>query len=427
MASKVSENRSRNQYPTVSIFRQIQIEELGHLILDFLDDFTNIGRLMFKSKTLFRLITNYFTYRIKKFNPTLFLSIPRKYQLVIAAKYLIRFERYFPALKGHCLIGSNDICGLILTINSIHNPFYLSRGLVQLIVAAFPEFSRHFANHSLPYQSETTWKRQILSICIQERAYYSIEAICRYDPLLIASALQAVSTRVMASQKRRFSIYKLEMLFKRLIQISSDEAVKKENIRIILLNAIEFSNMQILELMLPFWDGSIEDLDTESSEHPLVRVSRAGDSCLKLLERSELNSQTIVLALKVCKNVGNWEMATEIICRFPPEMFMNEFDSETIRAIRKILNLSLPIHVNDQIVFQQLDIDLNRIPGLPLLLASFGFRQQHVLESFRVLITNRVTEDLLKELSVVKSNKSYYGIASSLGHDAFLFNLCIVS
>jgi hypothetical protein len=393
-----------------SLLLRLTSEDVQFYILDFVDDFEKLRKLVYKSKDLFNLITRYLFHRLQKFNSSLFFAIPSKYRLTFCMKYFKNFKKYFPALSDNRILNSKDICGLILILHHIKNPFYFSRSFIHGIKSAFPIFDIKdlFSNH-LPYESESTWRLYILSMCIDKRAFYAIEAICQYDRSLVPLTIESIVCKIYSNSRNEDSICvsileKIKELLLRLLQFCENQDQRKEYIRLILLKSSGCGSMWIFSNFLPLWEYPIHTLDER--EHILSKLSYSSKSCKCLLERPDLGTNIVVIALSICLNFGkNSEMATDIICQFPPNTFLELFDIQTITAIQQIL-----IAVSSGNEIANLDINIDEVPRLPIVLASFGFCQQGILDIFHRLITDQVSKELLRELSS-KPNRSYFEIA----------------
>lgn len=380
-------------------------------IFEYLQDF----RLIFSSKLLFRLTTKYLTYRLFHFNPQIFWLLPPSTRLHFLLRFLKFFEEHFPGIKGNVNLTRDELSGLLFLALHVNNPLYISRSSIDYIRACNPYFfTSETSNDSFynpPFHCSSIWLTIILSRFIKKNSFFCIEAACKADPAKIKWAIELIVHKIGFSEQRWHEKISGSMisLLTRLIYLVPQESAVKFTLNTLLTKSIAYETISTFDEFLPLWTfpsseiGKFDEdgnLITIADEHILYSIAHARLTSVSLLERPDLSEEVLAKSLKICKNIGNGLLATDLITKFEPNTFSFFFDPQLIFILRQALqnqnsNLNLNLSAQTSI-------------NLAILIASFHFQQTHMIDLFRRLIRGQeLSEQVLNELKGKRTLQFY--------------------
>lgn len=387
-----------------SFLPKISADDVILRVFEFVDDFHPFVKFIFRSKRLFKLLTQHFMLRFHAFNPKLFWLLPSRTRLRFALSFLRGFETRFPGLKGNVDLTCEDVISLTFLLLHERNPLFISRSDLAFLHALSPFNSQKYDSFS---SSASIWKITILSKAIKNDALFAIEAACRITsseaPVDWIFELLTHKLGLQETTWNKEIPISIVQLIRRILDMFPD----KLHLRVLLLKSVEHSTISTFSAFLSSWTDPLSSLTAGQiqNDHILVLIARNRLSCSVILERPDLDLETVSLALDECRKVGNWRMAIELISKYPRHTFANHFETQLIEAIQSILNSPHALQVADLNLAEQVHVPL------ALILASFGFPDQKFLTIFRRLIRGHVTSEIL-DILLRKHNNDYYDQAA---------------
>jgi hypothetical protein len=411
-----------NEESSRSLLNNFEVDDAIIKIFEFLeDDLTNLAKLAFTSKRLFRLLTAYFTIKFFKFNPKIFWLLPAKTRFRFALKYLYKFEKQFPGLRDRKVnLTLNDLTGLIFLTLHCQNVFFITKDDFKFIYLINSNYriSDHTTKQGLPYYAASIWRSILVSNAVKHDAFYTIESLCKIDKTVTENVIRLFSIKL-GNLERKYNekISKaIELLLQHVILRDSEKVTSLTSL--LLLSSIDSGAISTFATFLPLWTANLDQL--EGNSHILHKIAYDQLSCPEILSRPELTHLQLSSALLICKQVGNSDFAIEILSRFPLNVFLAHFDPDQLNIIKQIVvnpDTSQPLHVPQNL----------KLP-VAFLLASFHFVQPNALATFSQLIrepNGRVNKQVLKAL-INKRTRTYYEIAARQNVSNSR-NICIMS
>lgn len=386
------------------------------------DDLINLAKLSFSSRRLYRLLSSHFTRKFFLFNPKIFWLLPQSVRFRFAVKYLDKFEKQFPGLRGKVNLSLNELIGLMLVTLHCKNVFFMISSELKLIKSInYRYFSALNSKSILPFYSPSIWRTVIISDAIKLDAFFTIEAICKIDKSLISNviALFAKKLGILETTLNEKIPRAIEDLLRKILSISSD----LKDLKSLLLLSVDHGAISTFSAFLPLWTENLDQILSQSpnDRHIILKIAINCHSCPEILSRPDLTHFQLSSALLNCEQVGNYVFATELLSHFPSNVFLTHFDPDILNLIKQIVltpiaaNTPPPPHIPQEF----------RIP-VALLLASFHFQQPKALVTFDHLIHgdgDRVNKVILKIL-LAKRTIIYYDIAIRRRGASHFHNTC---
>ena len=391
------------------------------------DNFYHFPKLIFSCKRLYRVFGKLVMTRFSKFNPQLFWSLPPHFRLLFALKFMYDFEEmYSKGIKLNFILNRDEICGMLFVVLHVRNGHYISKMDLKFIESiktgknhmkkrmrdrilysfspssSSSSYFRNMPSYGVLVSSPAVWRLIILSHCCQRMNYFAVQAICKLDPSLTEFAIDLVVKFGEFNEKD-----------KSLLRTIVTEAT---SLKYLLNQSINTKKMSIFKEFLPHWTGSIASLalpDTldptdptnavvivdsiNNGSHVLIKIATSDLACPELLDYSEISQDHFLLSsiLKSCEKVGNHQMATDLITKFPNnQTFSYYYNPELIGLLRDAVNSQRHDGAGLSNATQL---------ELALLLASLHFPQTGILETFKRLIRGKTNPAVMEELSRKKT------------------------
>lgn len=404
----ITNNSSVDLYNTnpESFLYKLNADDVVYKIFEFLDDnLFYLTKVAFTSKRLLRLLYNHINRRFFHFNPKIFWLLPPQTRLTFALKFLHKFEKMFPGLRGNVNLTLDELTVLMFLTLHCENVYFISPSYFKLINQINPNFrtTKDTTNQGLPYYSGDIWCSILITDAVKYDAFYAIESLCKiYPPIEINERVVRQLAIKLGKLEKIFgeTIRKpFELLLNRVIR--NDQSALKT----LLTLSIDHGAISTFATFLPLWTGNLDQLG-DGDSHVICKIANDRVSCPEILSRPELTNIQLASALLNCKNVGNSDFAIELLSRFPSNVFSDKFDVDHLNIIKQI--------VIDPVINQPLNIPHNLHLTIALLLASFHFNHPNSLSIFSHLIRGnngrRISKQVLEELKNMRT-KIYYNIA----------------